>query len=494
MAEWPYSPESGGTTENRAQKGSETPAAISASHLLVQPRWKRRHVITQQDKLPFPKQVVGIYSCHGMEPVYDDDCEDEEDGETDDGGGHSNRELPGDVDDHDESRHSWNFPPPPPISSTVTAVTEGGAAQLQFTPVKPSSSTALASRSTEPEPSSSPTSTSQVRSSTVAKINQDRGGVAFPYGNCRHQALFSVYDGHGQGGELVSQFALSEIQRRLYRHPKFPESVSFVETFLKVDEALKREPLIDPTFAGTTACVVLVKRDKLVVANVGDSRAVVARKIRLSSGLSSGGNEDQSEYAAIPLTEDQNPDVPAEFERITRAGGYVTASPGPGLSARVWLDPSCTQIGLAMSRSIGDHCVSSVGVIAEPVVTHYDLDSSDEFLILASDGVWEFLDSQDAVNVVARSLEERSDDATKACQALIEAAADRWHEEEGEYRDDITAIVVRLQHLWTAEEKATESEGPSSSLSDSPPRKRPRVQDDGKDTSQHVRANEPQQG
>jgi post-segregation antitoxin (ccd killing protein) len=38
--------------------------------------------------------------------------------------------------------------------------------------------------------------------------------------------------------------------------------------------------------------------------------------------------------------------------------------------------------------------------------------------------------------------------ATKACQALIEAAATRWHEEEGAYRDDITAVVVCLQKLW----------------------------------------------
>jgi serine/threonine protein phosphatase PrpC len=150
-----------------------------------------------------------------------------------------------------------------------------------------------------------------------------------------------------------------------------------------------------------------------------------------------------------------------------------------------------------MSRSIGDHCVASVGVIAEPVVTQYDLDDDDEFLILASDGVWEFMGSQEAVDVVARGLAERSGDATKACQALIEAAADRWHEEEGEYRDDITAIVVRLRDLWTsaatatttrttAEEKPTAgSEEPEASPPSSRPRKRPRVQGDDEEASQH---------
>ena len=48
-----------------------------------------------------------------------------------------------------------------------------------------------------------------------AKINQDRGGIAYPYANSTQQALFAVYDGHGEGGELVSQYALGEVQRLL---------------------------------------------------------------------------------------------------------------------------------------------------------------------------------------------------------------------------------------------------------------------------------------
>jgi serine/threonine protein phosphatase PrpC len=154
---------------------------------------------------------------------------------------------------------------------------------------------------------------------------------------------------------------------------------------------------------------------------------------------------------AVQLTQDQNPDVPEEMHRILLSGGFVSPSPGPGLSARVWLDPHCSQVGLAMSRSIGDHAVSAVGVIAEPVITTHVIDPHrDDFFIVASDGVWEFLDSHQAVQIVGAVL-NRTDDggnATTACQALIEAAATRWHEEEGEYRDDITAIVVRLSNLW----------------------------------------------
>uniref|UniRef100_A0A7R9ZIN9 PPM-type phosphatase domain-containing protein n=1 Tax=Craspedostauros australis TaxID=1486917 RepID=A0A7R9ZIN9_9STRA len=129
-------------------------------------------------------------------------------------------------------------------------------------------------------------------------------------------------------------------------------------------------------------------------------------------------------------------------------GGFVSPPPEPGLSARVWLDSTCTQIGLAMARSIGDHAVKPIGVIAEPVVTQHKIHPDDEFMILATDGVWEFISSEEAVKVVSDNMHLG---ATKACQCLIEAAAARWHDEEGDYRDDITALVIRLQRLWDAE-------------------------------------------
>lgn len=64
-------------------------------------------------------------------------------------------------------------------------------------------------------------------------------------------------------------------------------------------------------------------------------------------------------------------------------------------------------------------------------------------MILASDGVWEFIYSQEAVDIVAKSLKEGMN-VTEACQELIQQAAQRWAEEEGDYRDDITAVVIRF--------------------------------------------------
>ena len=245
---------------------------------------------------------------------------------------------------------------------------------------------------------------------------------------------------------------------------------SLKETFIKVDRGLLDEEEIEPMYSGTTACVVLKRHQKLYIANSGDSRAVLAR--RCSGGQKDGeeeqnNNNEQSSLllTAIPLSIDQNPDSHGENERILQAGGYVSLPPEPGLSARVWLDSNMTQIGLAMARSIGDHAVKGVGVIAEPVVSVHTVDEElDEFVIIATDGVWEFMSSEDAVNIVGRYLydgngnttsekeeeEEGSGDggASDACEALIKAATAKWHEFEGDYRDDITAMVIRLKDLW----------------------------------------------
>lgn len=368
----------------------------------LEPSWKTRQTVMEGDehKLPFPRDIVGTYSCHGVEPIHDDEGDDNDEEDS---------AVAKDSEVEAESSTGWEL-------------TTGGGKPM-----------ALAARNSE------------TRATMVSKINQDRGGIAYPYIRTPRTALFAVYDGHGQGGELVSQFALHEIQHRLERHEALGKDTprALRETFLAVDEALKQEPMIESLFSGTTACVALLSKGKLTLANVGDSRAILAQK-------KADSEHHGMPWTVINLTVDQNPDLPEEMKRITSRGGFVSPPPGPGLSARVWLDAAYTQIGLAMARSIGDHAVAQVGVIAEPAVTHHEIGPNDDFMVLASDGVWEFMSSEDAARIVGSNLHRG---ATKACQALIEASAARWHEEEGEYRDDITAIVVRLQELFLKKRK-----------------------------------------
>jgi len=449
------------------------------NHLSTTPhrnKWRQRFSFcstTPDHILPFPRHVVGTFSCHGMEPVYDSDYDNSDD------------------DDDSDAELDNN--------------TNGGA-----------------------------TSTA-INNTSIAKINQDRGGIIYPYANSHNMALFAVYDGHGEGGELVSQFALGEVSRILggrlvdgfkmleknqkkkmqqqqcsdgdgrkkRRRGMMLESVqeetaatatsaagddendndgddaaneqtkdehnandnadeefniieqSLKETFITVDRGLLDEEEIEPMYSGTTACVVLKRHQKLYVANSGDSRAVLARRTSSGGDSQKDGEEQNNEqsFTTIPLSIDQNPDSPGEKERILDSGGYVSPPPEPGLTARVWLDPNMTQIGLAMARSIGDHAVKGVGVIAEPVVSVHAIDEElDEFVIIATDGVWEFISSEDAVDIVGRCLygtNGEKQDASEACEALIKAATAKWHEFEGNYRDDITAMVIRLKDLWS---------------------------------------------
>jgi len=268
----------------------------------------------------------------------------------------------------------------------------------------------------------------------TSKINQDRGCVVHPYVDSETQSLFCVFDGHGERGDEVSEFVLEQIVARLEADADLatdPEK-ALVRTFVATDEDLRSKADIDSFFSGTTAVVVYRCGNAMYTANAGDSRAVLARTDPATGRL-----------VAVPLSIDQNPDTPGERQRIEASGGFVSDPPGEGLSARVWLDRNMTRVGLAMARSIGDNAVKKVGVIAEPEVRTHVVTEADAFMIIASDGVWEFISSEDAVRAVAASL-EATKSASAACKNLIDLAIQCWKDNEGDYRDDITAIVMRL--------------------------------------------------
>lgn len=205
----------------------------------------------------------------------------------------------------------------------------------------------------------------------------------------------------------------------------------FKRACLHVDRELKDTGMNYMT-SGTTLVAVYVCGQRYWVANIGDSRAVLARN-------------DGSELVAIDLSHDQKPSLDSEKDRILKHGGFVGDPDEEGLSSRVYLDEACTKVGLAVSRSIGDHILKHAGVIAEPDVIEYTVEENDKFYILASDGVWEFISSQEAVDIVSKNLAEG---AEKACQVLIEAATERWKEEEGDYRDDVSANVLIVILWW----------------------------------------------
>ena len=106
---------------------------------------------------------------------------------------------------------------------------------------------------------------------------------------------------------------------------------------------------------------------------------------------------------------------------------------------RIWLKNSDIP-GLAMTRSFGDLIAHSVGVICEPEIGFYWFRGCEKFVIVASDGVWEFIDSEESVHIV-KQFYENGMDASGAVNALVQEAYNRWKREE-DIIDDITALVV----------------------------------------------------
>jgi serine/threonine protein phosphatase PrpC len=166
----------------------------------------------------------------------------------------------------------------------------------------------------------------------------------------------------------------------------------------------------------------MMKDDQLICANLGDSRAVLASHRPIESRIAAREglvmiDEERMKWISNPLSRDHKPDIPEEKERINISGGrvssYIDVDPVTGIKmqsgpARVYLRFD-DYPGLAMSRSLGDMVAHSVGVSSEPgkhknliyvEIHRHKLSPDDKFMILASDGLWEFVSNEEAIRSV----------------------------------------------------------------------------------------------
>ena len=152
-------------------------------------------------------------------------------------------------------------------------------------------------------------------------------------------------------------------------------------------------------------------------------------------------------WSAYQLTTDQT--AASEAERVLAHGGHISyPGEGEGGIPRVWLDAEMVAPGLSVSRSIGDFIAETIGVTADAEMRRDTLREDHRVLILGSDGVWDFVSGEEAVNIAR----EHSDDATQAAKVLINTAMERWDRADEPHRDDITAIVVSLPLVCTSKE------------------------------------------
>ena len=174
-------------------------------------------------------------------------------------------------------------------------------------------------------------------------------------------------------------------------------------------------------------CLAVVCSNHILIANVGDSRGVLGRR---------GHGSDE---IAEPLTVDHKPSSPSEKCRISQYGGRVfpvVYSDGVVGPDRVWLADQRSP-GLAMSRSICDTIAHRAGVISTPDFFERTLDiSQDRAMILATDGLWDVMSNEDAMQLCLSKHE-----TSVAVSSLIKEARQRWLCRSS-CMDDVTVCVV----------------------------------------------------
>ena len=105
---------------------------------------------------------------------------------------------------------------------------------------------------------------------------------------------------------------------------------------------------------------------------------------------------------------------------------------------RVWVKGE-DYPGLAMSRSIGDLKGKTIGVISEPGILEYDVNETTKFVVIASDGVWEFLRNETVLEIGKEFY--INNDTSALCHKIVDTSVSVWQEKDVVV-DDITVVVM----------------------------------------------------
>uniref|UniRef100_A0AAQ4R7L9 Protein phosphatase 1G n=1 Tax=Gasterosteus aculeatus aculeatus TaxID=481459 RepID=A0AAQ4R7L9_GASAC len=193
----------------------------------------------------------------------------------------------------------------------------------------------------------------------------------------------------------------------------------------------KEEPGSD---SGTTAVVALIRGKQLIVANAGDSRCVVSERGK-----------------AVDMSYDHKPEDEVELARIKNAGGKVT------MDGRV-------NGGLNLSRAIGDHFykrnkalpAEEQMISSMPDVKVLTLNDDHDFMVIACDGIWNVLSSQEVVDFVSERIKPDKSGNVRLLSSIVEELLEHClapdTSGDGTGCDNMTCIIITLRpHPSTAQ-------------------------------------------
>ncbi|KAK7304746.1 hypothetical protein VNO77_42633 [Canavalia gladiata] len=240
-------------------------------------------------------------------------------------------------------------------------------------------------------------------------------GKKFNYNILSEEAVsfYGVFDGHG--GKSAAQFVRDHLPRVIVEDVNFPLELEKVvkRSFLEIDAAFLKTSSHDPSLSsGTTALTAIIFGRCLLVANAGDCRAVLSRQGR-----------------AMEMSKDHRPNCINERMRIESLGGFI--------------DDGYLNGQLGVTRALGDWHLEGMKEMserggplsAEPELKLMTLTKEDEFLIIASDGIWDVFSSQNAVDFARRKLQEHNDEKL-CCKEIVQEAIKRGS------TDNLTVLMV----------------------------------------------------
>jgi len=253
-----------------------------------------------------------------------------------------------------------------------------------------------------------------------------------------------VADGHGTAGEHVAE----RICHALPHYLNSAESSSLIDddgieeayelAFERCQTDIVETLLpvlgIKLQFSGST-CICLLRKQgskMLHLAWVGDSKAIL---------ISADGT-------VLNRTLEHKPDNAAEAERVIRMGCEVKdVKHGDNVLKKVFVEGQ-EYPAISFTRSFGDQCVKDMGVDAMPEVASWNTASTrgvgDGYVLLASDGIWEFMSEEEVGLFIADGL-KRGHSSEEVLADLVKEAQQRWRTHEDDYCDDITVVLVPMK-------------------------------------------------
>ena len=282
-------------------------------------------------------------------------------------------------------------------------------------------------------------------------------------------SYFGIFDGHG--GEECSEFLKNNYMNYLVENANFPFDIklSMIESFQKIEEdffKLKcKDNLDDSDKSGSCALVSVIFDNKVYIANIGDSRAI----------MSIGGGTKVRQ-----LTADQKPDNVKEFERALKNGSkiYLDDNDDPDrdeskiefikdkaeLEKMKEIKENSTEekifrvfpSDLAVMRTIGDIKAKKKEfggipgtIINIPEVYIFDINSSDDFIVMGCDGIFDDLSNQEIVNAAWTVFKNRANEknydihelSLEACDLVIKSALEK------QTTDNLSCIIIGLEGL-----------------------------------------------